>query len=164
MNGLRGYMVEECQVHFRVNGQPVSVCAPPLTSLVEILRDHLNLRGTKVGCSNGECGACTVLLDGEPVNACLVVAPQLEGTDVLTIEGLTTGDGQLNPVQQAFLDHGAVQCGFCSPGMILSAVALLAKNHKPSREEIKEAISGNLCRCTGYQKIVEAIEGVLVGP
>jgi carbon-monoxide dehydrogenase small subunit len=124
---------------------------------VELLREHLGLTGTKVGCGHGECGACTVLLDGEPVNSCLVFAAQCEGRDVLTIEGLSK-DGTLDRIQDAFVEAGAVQCGYCTPGMIMSAYALLASNPTPSRAEIEEAVSGNLCRCTGYVKIVDAVE------
>ena len=140
-----------------VNGQEREADVPSATMLVELLREHLGLVGTKVGCGHGECGACTVLLDGEPVNSCLVFAAQCDGREVTTIEGLRR-NGVLDRIQNAFVDAGAVQCGFCTPGMIMSAAALLASNPAPSRDEIEEAISGNLCRCTGYVKIVDAVQ------
>lgn len=124
-----------------------------------MLREDFNLTGTKSGCNVGECGACTVLINNEPANSCLVLAPQVEGASVTTIEGLGNGT-QLDPLQAAFMEKGAVQCGFCTPGMIMSAKALLLKNLHPTEEEIRKAISGNLCRCTGYQQIVEAIQAV----
>lgn len=125
--------------------------------LIDSLREKLGLTGVKEGCSEGECGACTVIMDGEVVNSCLVMAFQAEGSSILTIEGL--GDEEnIHPIQQAFIDVGAVQCGYCTPGMILAAKALLDKNPNPTEEEIREAISGNLCRCTGYNKIVQAID------
>ena len=140
-----------------VNGQEREADVPSATMLVELLREHLGLVGTKVGCGHGECGACTVLLDGEPVNSCLVFAAQCDGREVTTSEGLRR-NGALDRIQNAFVDAGAVQCGFCTPGMIMSAAALLASNPAPSRDEIEEAISGNLCRCTGYVKIVDAVQ------
>ncbi len=140
----------------KVNGVERQVAVAPNTTLVEMLRKELGLTGTKVGCGEGDCGACTVLLDGEPVNSCLVLALQTEGRDVMTIEGLSDGI-HLHPIQQAFVDNGAVQCGFCSPGMVLSSKALLDSNPNPSHSEIRAGLSGNLCRCTGYQKIVEAV-------
>jgi len=144
-------------LHVTVNGVPRAVAVLPNRTLVEFLREDLNLTGTKQGCGEGDCGACTVLLDGAAVNSCLVLALQTEGREVLTIEGLAPGT-ELHPIQQSFVELGAIQCGYCSPGMILSAKALLDKNPKPSEEQIRTQISGNLCRCTGYQKIVEAIQ------
>jgi carbon-monoxide dehydrogenase small subunit len=125
--------------------------------LIDLLRRNLGLTGTKEGCGQGECGACTVLVDGRAVNSCLYPAPEAEGKSVLTIEGLLRGN-ELSAIQQAFVDHGGIQCGFCSPGMILSATALLERNPRPSGEDIREALSGNLCRCTGYVQIVECVE------
>jgi carbon-monoxide dehydrogenase small subunit len=139
-----------------VNGEPVEAAVESNQTLLQFLREDLGLTGTKHGCGLGDCGACTVMLDGRPVNACLVLAVQARGREVLTIEGLAE-NGVLHPIQQAFVDKGAIQCGFCSPGMILSAKALLDECPKPTEQEIRTAISGNLCRCTGYQKIVEAI-------
>ncbi len=144
-------------LRFRVNGDPVEVGVRDRETLLEVLRGRLGLTGTKQGCDVGDCGSCTVLLDGEPVLSCLTLAADVEGREVLTIEGLARGDG-LHPLQQAFLDAGAVQCGYCTPGMILTAKALLDRNPRPSRGEIRAALSGNLCRCTGYRKIVDAVE------
>jgi len=142
---------------FTVNGILREVAVAPADTLVEVLRRELRLTGTKVGCGEGDCGACTVLLDGRAVNACLVLALQAAGHEVTTIEGLAGRDG-LHPLQQAFVDHGAVQCGFCTPGMLLSAKALLDETPRPTELQIRTALSGNLCRCTGYQKIVEAVQ------
>jgi aerobic-type carbon monoxide dehydrogenase small subunit (CoxS/CutS family) len=144
-------------VSLRVNGETYTLALEPNVTLQEVLREHLSLTGTKKGCDNGECGACTVLMDGLAVSSCLVLAMDAEGKDITTIEGLAQG-GELHPLQKAFHELGAIQCGYCSPGMILSAKALLDDNPNPSRAEIQEAISGNLCRCTGYVKIIEAIE------
>ena len=141
---------------FTLNGRLVQVAVRNSDLLVGVLRDKLGLTGTKVGCGEGDCGACTVLLDGRAVNACLVLALQVQDREVLTIEGLAAGD-KLHPLQQAFIEHGAIQCGFCSPGMILTAVELLGRNPTPTETDVRVAISGNLCRCTGYQKIVEAV-------
>ncbi len=152
------------EITLTVNGRERFADVGPTTTLVELLREHLGLTGTKVGCGHGECGACTVILDGEPVNSCLVFAVQCAGREVLTIEGLadagaaSDSDGERHPIQRAFVEVGAVQCGYCTPGMIMSAYALLASNPAPSRSEIERAVSGNLCRCTGYVKIVDAIE------
>lgn len=143
-------------IELKVNGETYQVSIYPWRTLLELLREDLNLTGTKEGCGKGDCGACTVLIDGKPVNSCLILAIEVQGKDILTIEGLAQ-DGQLHPVQQAFIEHGAIQCGFCSPGMILSARALLDNNPQPTEAEVREAISGNLCRCTGYTKIIEAI-------
>jgi aerobic-type carbon monoxide dehydrogenase small subunit (CoxS/CutS family) len=140
-----------------LNGQEVTVEVKPDALLVDVLRHELELTGTKEACGEGECGACTVLLDGEPVTSCLVPALKAQGREVITVEGLASG-GELHPLQKAFIEHGAVQCGYCTPGMLISAKALLDRNPHPSEEEIKQAISGNLCRCTGYVKIVEAVK------
>jgi carbon-monoxide dehydrogenase small subunit len=149
--------MKNVKVSFVINGKKEEREIPPNISLLELLRDHLGLTGAKKGCEIGECGACTVILDGRPVYACLVLAPKVDGKDIITIEGIGE-EGKLHPVQKAFLTHGAVQCGFCTPGMILAAKALLDEKPNPSREEIEDAISGNLCRCTGYLQIVEAVE------
>ncbi|QGP91191.1 Nicotinate dehydrogenase small FeS subunit [Neomoorella glycerini] len=146
----------------KVNGQEYQVEAPADITLLELLRENLGLTGTKEGCGKGECGACTVILDGQAVNSCLVPAAKAEGSEVLTIEGLAPPGGQLHPLQEAFISEGAVQCGFCTPGMIMSAKALLDQNPRPTREEIKVALSGNLCRCTGYAKIITAVEKAAV--
>ena len=143
-------------IQITVNGVMKQEAVEPNATLTQFLREDLELTGTKHGCGLGDCGACTVLLDGKPVNSCLVLAVQANGREVLTIEGLAE-NGKLHPIQQAFVDCGAIQCGFCTPGMILSAKALLDRNPRPTEQEIRTAISGNLCRCTGYQKIVEAI-------
>ena len=142
-----------------LNGKPVQFNAQITDTLSHVLRNILKLTGTKEGCGQGECGACTVLLNGKPVNSCIIYMPQVNGQEVTTIEGLAA-DGKLDPLQQSFIDHGAIQCGYCTPGMILAAKALLLENPAPTREEIKESISGNLCRCTGYKKIIDAIEEV----
>jgi carbon-monoxide dehydrogenase small subunit len=149
--------MKDVKIAFVLNGQKVEVSAPPSLTLLKLLRERLKLTGAKAGCERGECGACTVLIDGEPVASCLVLAPQVEGKAVETIEGLAR-DGRLHPLQEAFVRESAVQCGYCIPGMIMAAKALLDRNRNPSREEIKRAISGNLCRCTGYVKIIRAIE------
>ncbi len=149
--------MENVQIKFILNGEAVEVSAPPSLTLLKLLREKLGLTGSKPGCERGECGACTVLLDGDPVNSCLVLAPQVEGREVITIEGISDGE-KLDPIQEAFISESAVQCGYCTPGMIISAKALLNRNPSPSRDEIKRAISGNLCRCTGYTKIIKAIE------
>ncbi|MDQ1240230.1 MAG: aerobic carbon-monoxide dehydrogenase small subunit [Thermodesulfobacteriota bacterium] len=140
-----------------VNGESVESAVDSNVTLLQFLREDLGLTGTKHGCGLGDCGACTVIMDGQPVNSCLVLAVQANGREILTIEGLAE-NGKLHPIQQAFVEKGAIQCGFCTPGMILSAKALLAEKPKPTEQEIRMAISGNLCRCTGYQKIVEAIQ------
>lgn len=145
------------KVRFTVNGRAASVEADAEMRLLDALREELHLTGTKEGCGEGECGACTVLLDGRPVNSCLVLAVQVEGRDVLTIEGVASGP-RLHPIQQAFVETGAVQCGFCTPGFILSTYALLRDHPTPSEDEILTALEGNLCRCTGYAKIVEAVK------
>lgn len=139
-----------------VNGQEYDLVIPVNRTLTQVLRENLRLTGTKQGCAVGDCGSCTVLLNGLPVNSCLILAVEADGQEITTIEGLADGE-KLHPLQQAFVDIGAIQCGFCSPGMLLTSKALLDKNPAPTEREIREAISGNLCRCTGYQKIVEAI-------
>ena len=139
-----------------VNGQPVELSVEPYRTLLDVLRDDLDLTGAKKGCDRGDCGACTVLLDGKPVTSCMMLAIQAEGRAVTTIEGLSV-NGRLHPIQQAFVDHGAVQCGFCTPGMILATVALLEEHPHPTAAQVREGIAGNLCRCTGYAKIVDAV-------
>lgn len=140
----------------KVNGEAYEVAVEPRMTLLDVLRDNLGLTGTKKACDLGNCGSCTVLLDSKPVVSCLLLAVDAQGRDILTIEGLAK-NGQLHPLQQAFIDYTALQCGFCTPGMLLSAKALLDSNPEPTEDEVKEAISGNLCRCTGYGNIVEAI-------
>ena len=142
-----------------VNGDEYELYVDPRRSLAEVLRNELGLTGTKEGCLSGYCGACTVLIDGKAVKSCLIFAYQTQGKDILTIEGLAK-DRQLHPLQQAFIDHFAVQCGFCTSGMLLAAKALLDENPNPSEEEVRHGLTGNLCRCTGYKKIVEAILAV----
>lgn len=145
------------RVNFFVNEEPVELYVEANKTLLRVLREELALTGTKEGCGAGECGACTVIVDGKPVNACLLLAPELDGMHITTIEGLAK-DGELTPIQQSFVDLAALQCGFCTPGFVMSATALLEETPHPTREEIIDAISGNLCRCTGYARIVEAIE------
>jgi carbon-monoxide dehydrogenase small subunit len=139
-----------------VNGDPVDVVVTPNVTLLEVLREQLELHGVKEGCSEGVCGACTVLMDNQPIRSCLTLAVEAEGASIVTIEGVAR-EGKLHPVQDAFIANGAVQCGFCTPGMILSAKALLDRNGKPTDAEIKTALGGNFCRCTGYAKILEAV-------
>ena len=146
-----------------VNGQSHELAIDTQRTLLEVLREQLGYTGTKNGCDQGECGTCTVLLDGLPVHSCLTLAVAVQGKEITTIEGLAEED-KLHPMQQSFVDHGAIQCGFCSPGMILTGKALLDKNPSPSEREIRQSISGNLCRCTGYVKIVEAIKAVADSP
>ena len=141
-----------------VNGMAYPVEIEPGRSLLSVLRTEVGLTGAKEGCDDSECGACMVLMDGEPVNACSYLALQADGREIVTIEGLAGADGSLHPLQQAFLDQGGVQCGFCTPGMLISAKALLDRNPRPSEEEIRLALSGNLCRCTGYSGIVRAVQ------
>jgi len=145
-----------------VNREEMSALADTRDTLLDLLRDRFGLTGTKEGCGNGNCGTCTILLDGAPVNACLVLALEAPGRQITTIEGLSDG-AILHPLQQALVQHGGTQCGFCTPGIVLSAKALLDANPKPTEEEIRRAIAGNLCRCTGYGKIVEAIAAVAAG-
>ncbi len=143
-------------LHLTINGERHDVLAEPHRTLLDVLRADLGLTGTKENCLEAECGVCTVLLDGRAVNACILLAAQCQGRDVLTIEGLGR-DGRLHPLQQAFIDHGAVQCGYCIPAMILSAKAYLDEHPAPTEAEVREALAGNLCRCTGYQKIADAV-------
>jgi aerobic carbon-monoxide dehydrogenase small subunit len=145
-------------ISLELNGQPVQVEAPAELRLLDLLREHFRLTGTKEGCGVGECGACSVLVDGRLVNSCLMLAGQVAGRQVTTIEGVRGPDGGANDLQEAFIDKGAVQCGYCIPGMVLAGEALLAQNLHPSRLEIRTAIAGNLCRCTGYQQMIDAIE------
>ena len=142
---------------FTLNGDPIEVVCKENMTLLDLLRDKLGLTGTKKGCEQGECGACTVMLDGKPVNSCCTLAVECEGRDVVTVEGIAK-NGQLHPIQKQFIEKWALQCGYCTPGMIMSAKALLDVNPHPTELEIREAIEGNLCRCTGYAKIVEAIQ------
>lgn len=144
-------------VSLRVNGDSYEVIVNPNMTLLELLREGLGFTGTKMGCDEGECGACTVILEGKPVDSCMVLALEADGKEVITIEGLAKGD-ELHPLQKAFIDNGSIQCGFCTPGMILSGKALLDNNPNPTDTEIKEAIAGNICRCSGYNRIVEAIK------
>jgi aerobic carbon-monoxide dehydrogenase small subunit len=145
------------KIKFEINGVVREIDAPPMNRLLDVLREDLCLTGTKEGCGEGECGACSVIVDGEAINSCLVPVCQLQGANILTVEGLSR-DGRLDPLQQAFLECGAAQCGICTPGMLISARSLLDVNPRPTREEIRAAIAGNLCRCTGYIKIIDAIE------
>ena len=154
---LGSFSGQECTITTTINGRSRTLTIPANRTLMDLLRDVLGLPGTKCGCEIGECGACTVLLDGEPVNSCLVLAPQVHGRRVTTVEGLMQ-NGKLHPLQESFMDHDAAHCGFCTPGMLMSAKALLDSNPHPTEREIRTAISGNLCRCSGYQQIVEAIE------
>lgn len=149
--------MKKCALSMVINGKKVELEVDPTATLVNVLRDQLGLTGTKKGCEQGDCGACTVIMNGKTVNSCLVLAVQAQGKEILTIEGLGTAD-HLHPLQEAFIEHGAVQCGYCTPGMLLSAKTLLDRNPHPQREDIKEALSGNLCRCTGYLQIIEAVE------
>jgi len=149
--------VHEVHIDLKVNDKPLSLMVPANVTLLELLRERLHLTGAKPGCGQGDCGSCVVLLDGQPVNSCLVLAAQASGHEVRTVEGLSEG-GQMHPLQKAFIEEWAAQCGYCTPGMLMSAVALLEENAHPSRDEIKEALSGNLCRCTGYLAIIRAVE------
>ncbi|MBA4394261.1 MAG: (2Fe-2S)-binding protein [Desulfobacca sp.] len=148
------------KIAMQLNGHPLEAQVEPHWTLLEFLRDHLELTGTKEGCGGGECGACTVLVDKKAVNSCLFPVLEAQGCEIITIEGLMSPEGGLHPLQQAFINHGAVQCGFCSPGMLLSAKALLDENPHPTEEEIRLALAGNFCRCTGYTQIIEAVQSV----
>ncbi|OGQ78556.1 MAG: (2Fe-2S)-binding protein [Deltaproteobacteria bacterium RIFCSPLOWO2_12_FULL_60_19] len=144
-------------IHVTLNGRPTNLEVPAHRLLLDLLRDEIGLTGTKEGCGTGDCGACTVLLDGKPVNSCLIFSGELDGADIVTIEGLKIGP-ELHPVQKAFIQDGGAQCGYCTPGMLMMAKSLLDENPDPSDEEIRFALSGNLCRCTGYAKIVQAVQ------
>jgi aerobic carbon-monoxide dehydrogenase small subunit len=159
--GSTGMEDRQVLIELHVNQVPCRLTVDPSTTLLEVLRRDLGLKGTKRGCDQGHCGACTVILDGKAVNACMVLAVQADGKRVTTIEGLSSGD-RLHPLQEAFVEEGALQCGFCTPGMILSAKALLDKARDPSEQEIREALSGNLCRCSGYVTIVKAVRKAAV--
>ncbi len=144
------------KVSFVINGRKKEMEVEANMTLLDFIRDELNLTGAKHGCGGGECGACTVIMNGNPVNSCIVLAPEVDGAEIITIEGLVK-NAELDKIQEAFIDNAALQCGFCTPGMIMSAKALLTKNPHPTEAEVREALAGNLCRCTGYKKIVEAI-------
>jgi carbon-monoxide dehydrogenase small subunit len=148
------------KLEMQLNGHPLEAQVEPYWTLLEFLRDHLGLTGTKEGCGGGECGACTVLVDGKAVNSCLFPVLEAQGSHVFTVEGLMSSEGTLHPLQEAFINHGAVQCGFCTPGMLLSAKALLDENPHPTEEEIRSALAGNFCRCTGYTQIVQAVQSL----
>ena len=143
-------------IQLSINRQPCTIAVEPHQTLLDMLRDELGMTGTKRGCDKGDCGTCTVLVNNKPINACLYLAVRADGKEILTVEGLETDEG-LHPLQKAFIEKGAVQCGFCTPGMLMASVNLLDEKQNPTEEEVKQAISGNLCRCTGYQHIVEAV-------
>jgi carbon-monoxide dehydrogenase small subunit len=145
------------EISITVNGTPYKLSVKPWATLLEVIREDLGLTGTKEGCAVGECGACTIIMNGKTVNACLVLAPEADGKEILTIEGLAQGD-VLDPVQEAFMEKGGMQCGFCTPGMILSTKALLSEKPEPTDQEIRNALEGNFCRCTGYTKIFESVK------
>ncbi len=149
-------------IEFTLNHQLIAIEASPDVTLLHVLRDHLNMTGAKEGCSVGECGACSVIMDGRLVNSCLVLAPQAHGSEIITIEGIHASDGGPNDLQENFITYGAVQCGICIPGMVVAGEALLMQTLTPTRAEIRTALAGNLCRCTGYQQIVDAIEATAV--
>ncbi|MDH3877173.1 MAG: (2Fe-2S)-binding protein [Desulfobacterales bacterium] len=150
--------MQKQHMQMRINGEPCEFWVEPNTLLMNLLRNEMELTGTKYGCGTGQCGGCTVLVNGEPVLSCLTLALAVDGADILTIEGVAAPDGTLDPIQEAFLDTAAIQCGYCTPGMVLMAKALLNKNPSPSEDQIREHIKGNLCRCTGYHRIVQAIK------
>ena len=147
------------RINISVNGEPKELFVESTRLLVDLVRQDLGLTGTKKGCGTGDCGSCTIILDGSAVKSCLILAVEVDGSEILTVEGLQSG-GELHPLQKAFIQYGAIQCGFCSPGMMMSAKAFLDRCPKPTEEEVKMALSGNLCRCTGYRKIIEAILAV----
>jgi len=151
------------RLSFTLNGSEVEVEAPPAARLLDVLRERLGVTGPKEGCGEGECGACSVLIDGRSVCSCLVPAVQIDGATCVTVEGLAGSDGELHPMQQAFLEHGATQCGICTPGMLITAAELHERDGSWTRPEVREALAGNLCRCTGYQKIIDAVVEVLDG-
>jgi len=157
MTGINKKNVMKIEVQFKLNGKDTTISTEANKRLLDVLREDLHLTGTKEGCAIGECGACTIILNGEAVTSCLMLIGQVQGAEIITIEGLSE-NGELHPLQQKFLEHGAVQCGYCTPGMLLSAYALLLKNPNPTDDEIKEAIAGNLCRCTGYKQIIDAVK------
>jgi carbon-monoxide dehydrogenase small subunit len=146
------------KINFNLNGSPVSIDAPANITLLSLLREKFGLTGTKIGCEVGECGACSVLIDGKVVNSCMLLAPQINDRTIITIEGIHDPNGGPNDLQRSLVENGAVQCGYCTPGMVMAGEALLVQTLSPSEDEIRNAIAGNLCRCTGYQQIVEAIE------
>ncbi len=149
------------EVTFKLNGNDIQMAIQDHWTLLHLLREEMGMTGTKEGCGSGECGACTVVVDGLAVNSCLYLAAEVHGRDVLTIEGLAASDGTLHPLQQSFVENGGIQCGYCSPGMILSSKALLDENPNPSADDIKHALAGNLCRCTGYTQIFESVQAVV---
>jgi carbon-monoxide dehydrogenase small subunit len=153
----------DIDIELKVNGSPRRATVPPRLTLADFLRVNCGLTGTHLGCEHGVCGACTIMLDGEAVRACLVFAVQADGSEVTTIEGLASPDGELSAVQVAFREHHGLQCGFCTPGFVISATAFLDENPKPTDEEIRDALSGNLCRCTGYQGILDAVRAAAWG-
>lgn len=148
------------EIDFTLNGNKINMTVEDHWTLLHLLREEMGLIGTKEGCGSGECGACTVIIDGEAINSCLYLAPEINGRHVMTIEGLAAADGTLHPLQQSFVENGGIQCGFCSPGMIMSSKALLDENPTPSLDDIKHALAGNLCRCTGYTQIFESVQAV----
>jgi carbon-monoxide dehydrogenase small subunit len=150
-------LTEQVEISFTINGESQTVHAYPMERLLDVLREQLGLTGTKEGCGEGECGACTVTIDGRIVNSCLVPISQVAGASIKTIEGIAVGETQLHAVQQAFIEHGGAQCGICTPGMVMAAVNLLEKNPSPTEAEIRNGLAGNLCRCTGYMKIFESV-------
>ena len=153
--------MNQIPIHYTLSGRAFDAYVDPRLSLADLIRDHHHLTGTKKGCEVGECGACTVLVDGVPTDTCLFLAGLADGKDILTIEGLANGL-ELSPIQQAFVDCGAIQCGFCTPGMVLSAYALILRNHRPSGEEIRKSLSGNFCRCSAYVQIIDAVQTAAV--
>ncbi len=155
--------MEKISISLSVNNEDYDLYVPPNRTLLEILREELELTGAKEGCGEGVCGSCTVLCNGLPIRSCLTLAAEVQGAEITTVEGLRMEEGRLDPLQQAFIDHGSAQCGFCTPGVLMSARALLNQNPRPNEKEIRKAISGNICRCTGYTKIVEAILDVAGG-